>query len=451
MIANRGEIACRIARSCRKLGIASVAVCSEPDRHARHVRMADEYRVIGPARAQHSYLNIQNLLDAAHDSDADAIHPGYGFLAESAIFAQSVVNAGLVWIGPKPETIKDMGDKERARSIAENSGVPVLPASRRFEVGNLDGLDAAASRIGFPVLVKASAGGGGIGMVCVDDPDRLHKAVESTQKNAVSSFGNGAVFLEKFVPEARHIEVQIIGMGDGRAIHLFERECSIQRRFQKVIEEAPSPAIDVNVSTRKAITAAAVRLAQSQSYSGAGTVEFVLDSMTGTFYFLEMNTRVQVEHTITEMITGVDIVDTQIQIADSCDAGLCESNIGNNGHAIELRICAEDPDAGFLPNPGLIERFVVPQDDIVFRLDTGYEAGDEVLPYYDSLLAKLVVRGNNREDCIDRAIYALDHSHIEGVKTNLCFLSNVLKHQVFRQGKTLTSFIDSYKKELLQS
>ncbi|WP_018717481.1 acetyl-CoA carboxylase biotin carboxylase subunit [Arhodomonas aquaeolei] len=448
LIANRGEIACRIARSCRSLGIASVAVCSEADEDALHVRLADEHRVVGPARAQHSYLNIERLMQAASETGADAVHPGYGFLAESTRLADAVTGAGMTWIGPRTDSIRDMGDKARARHIAERAGVPVLPGSRRFTSDDLDDLETEARRIGLPVLVKASAGGGGIGMQRVDDLAALRKVVQSTQGLAKSNFGDEAVFLEKFVPRARHVEVQVLGLGGGRAAHLFERECSIQRRYQKIIEEAPSPAVDAAV--RERMTHAAVSLAEAQDYHGAGTVEFVLDDETGEFYFLEMNTRVQVEHPVTEMITGEDIVAHQIRIAAGKESGLSQAGIESRGHAMEFRLYAEDPFNNFLPQPGVIETLHVPAGEHV-RVDTGYDDGSRVHPYYDPLIAKVIVRGADRDETRERALEVLRNSRIEGIRTNLPFLVNVLRTDAFRRGETLTSFIADYESELLNT
>lgn len=447
LIANRGEIACRIARSCRELGIASVAVCSEPEEDSLHVRTADEYRVIGPARAQQSYLKVDHLLEAARETGADSVHPGYGFLAENAGFAEAVNAAGLNWIGPRPESIRDMGDKERARKIAEDAGVPVLPGSERFTSQDLGKLDAAASSMEFPVLVKASAGGGGIGMQRIDDPSQLAKAVQATQGLAKANFGDDSVFLEKFVPRARHVEVQVLGFGDGRAVHMLERECSIQRRYQKIIEEAPSEAVDTGV--RASMTSAAVALAEAERYIGAGTVEFVLDDDTGNFYFLEMNTRIQVEHPVTEMVTGEDIVAHQIMIADGRDSDLEQSRISATGHAIELRIYAEDPFNNFLPQPGVIETLDIPVDDDNTRVDTGYESGDRVHPWYDPLIAKVIVRGNDRNEAVERAENVLKRTRISGIRTIVPFLQNVLKSEAFRRGETLTSFITEHQAELL--
>lgn len=447
LIANRGEIACRIARSCRELGITSVAVCSEAEEDSLHARTADEYRVVGPPRAQHSYLKVDRLLEVARETGADSVHPGYGFLSENAAFAEAVIAAGLTWIGPRPASIRDMGDKERARKIAEHAGVPVLPGSERFTSWDLDKLNAAASSIEFPVLVKASAGGGGIGMQRVDDPSQLTKAVQATQGLAKSNFGDDSVFLEKFVPRARHVEVQVLGFGDGRAVHMFERECSIQRRYQKIVEEAPCAAI--NADMRNSMTSAAVALAEAERYIGAGTVEFVLDDDTGKFYFLEMNTRIQVEHPVTEMITGEDIVAHQITIADGRDSDLEQARVSAAGHAIELRIYAEDPFNNFLPQPGVMEILDIPVEDENTRVDTGYESGDRVHPWYDPMIAKVIVCGGDRNEAVERADDVLRRTRISGIRTNVPFLQKVLKSEAFRRGETLTSFVTQHQEELL--
>lgn len=449
LIANRGEIACRIARSCRDLGVATVAVCSDADENALHVRCCDEYRVIGPARAQHSYLNGEKVLQAARETDADAIHPGYGFMAENAPFAEAVMHAGLTWIGPRPESITEMGDKARARRIAEDAGVPVVPGSESLDSqSTADAIAAAAEKIGYPLLVKASAGGGGIGMKRVDHSEDLHRAVQETQGLAKANFGDDTVFLERFIPHARHIEVQILGFGGGEAVHLFERECSIQRRYQKIIEEAPSSVLRDDI--RQEMTQAALSLAQAQSYESAGTVEFIFDDDTGRFYFLEMNTRIQVEHPVTEMVTGEDIVAHQILVAQRQHPGLKQEDVLLNGHSIELRIYAEDPFNGFMPQPGVLEIFEFPSDDPSIRLDTGYESGSKIPPYYDPLVAKLIVYGVNRDSAIEKAKYALENSRVSGIKTNIPFLLNVLSNPAFCRGDTHTSFIQDHESDLFR-
>ncbi|MCG8358457.1 MAG: ATP-grasp domain-containing protein, partial [Kiloniellales bacterium] len=313
LVANRGEIACRVIRGCRALGLSAVAVHSEADAAALHVELADEAHAIGPPKPQESYLKAETIIETARKAGADAIHPGYGFLAENASFARMVQDAGLIWVGPRPATIEDMGDKERARLLAKSAGVPILPGSPRFPENDLAGLDEAAAEVGFPLLVKASAGGGGIGMRLVEAPEDLQKVVVATQGMAARSFGDGTVFLERYVRKARHIEIQVFGLGDGHAVHLFERECSIQRRFQKIIEETPAPGLPA--ATRQAMAEAAVALAKQERYRGAGTVEFVVDAESNAFFFLEMNTRIQVEHPVTEMTTGLDLVALQLRLA----------------------------------------------------------------------------------------------------------------------------------------
>jgi 3-methylcrotonyl-CoA carboxylase alpha subunit len=452
LIANRGEIACRIARTCRTLGIPAIAVYSEADAGARHVAEADEAVPIGPAKPQASYLNIEALLNAAKATGADAVHPGYGFLAESEEFAAQVEAAGLIWIGPRPDTISLMGDKDRARRAARAAGVPIVPGSRRFETGDLEGIEAAALELGYPLLVKAASGGGGIGMRLVESGVELREVAEATQRMAQRAFGNGTIFLERFIRRARHVEVQVFGLGEGRATHLFERECSVQRRFQKVLEESPSPGISQQL--RDAMTGASAALARAVSYRGAGTVEFIVDADRQEFYFLEMNTRIQVEHPVTEAVTGLDLVALQIRLATCLARGeqpqddlLC-SGLQRSGHAIEVRICAEDPARMFLPSPGLITRLRFPAMDDGLRLDSGVREGDRLSPFYDSMIAKLISHAATREAAIDRLHAALAATEIGGIATNLNFLRRVLVHPAFRAGETLTSFIETHRTEL---
>ncbi len=448
LVANRGEIACRVLRSAKARGLRTIAVCSEADATARHVGMADEAVAIGGAKPAESYLRVAAILRAARDAGADAVHPGYGFLAESATFARAVEDAGLVWVGPTPKTIEDMGDKERARLLAKAAGVPVLPGSARFAPGDLDGLEEAAEEGGAPLLVKASAGGGGIGMRLVERADDLRKTVEATQGLAERSFGDGTVFLERFVRNARHVEIQVFGFGDGHAIHCFERECSVQRRFQKIVEESASPGL--TPGSRAAMADAAVALARQERYRSAGTIEFVLDDDSGAFYFLEMNTRIQVEHPVTELVTGLDLVDMQLRLAmgEHLGAGLPQDAVRHGGHAIEVRICAENPAKMFLPSPGRITRLMLPEGEGV-RVDTGVREGDTVTPYYDSMLAKVIVHAPIREAAIERMLAALEATVIEGITTNVAFLRRVVNHAAFRDGRTLTSFVDMHKADLL--
>lgn len=446
LIANRGEIACRIARSCRDMGVSCVAVYSEADAESRHVREADDARLLGPSPARKSYLDVDRILSVTSEASADAIHPGYGFLSENSAFAQRVLDSDLTWIGPRPETIKAMGDKERAREIAVSAGVPVLPGSRRFTGESLKGLDAVAEEIGFPVLVKAAAGGGGIGMKRVDDVRDLEASVRSTQGLAKANFGDDAVFLEKYIANARHIEVQVMGLPTGQSLHLFERECSVQRRYQKIIEEAPADILDNQ--TRESLCGDAVKLAESQGYVSAGTVEFVFDEDNGRYYFLEMNTRIQVEHPVTEMITGLDLVGLQLRIAAGQTINLKQSRIARRGHALECRIYAEDPFNRFLPQPGTIDAFDIYTDEERVRVDTGYQSGSRVHPYYDPLIAKLIVHGADRIEAVDRAVEALERSKVDGITTNIPFLLNILRHRAFKNGQTRTSFIADHEREL---
>ena len=447
LIANRGEIACRVIAACHGLGIEAVAIYSDADRNARHVRLADAAYHVGPSRVDRSYLNVGAVLAAAREAGADAVHPGYGLLSENAGFAAAVVDAGLIWIGPKPGTIEAMGDKGRARAIASAAGVPVLPGSPRFAGIEAEALAAHGEATGFPLLVKAAGGGGGIGMRRVDRAADLAGVVEATRGMAERAFGNPTVYLERFVPTARHIEVQVFGFGDGRAVHLYERECSLQRRFQKVVEEGPSPALDAATRTRMAESAAA--LAASQDYAGAGTVEFIFDDESGAFFFLEMNTRIQVEHAVTEMITGLDLVQMQLRLARGDDfSGLVQADIGRGGHAIELRVYAENPARNYLPSPGTLSRAAFPSGEHV-RVDTGFEEGDEITPFYDPLIAKLIVRGEDRADAIARAREMLRDTTVEGPATNLALLRAVLDHPAFVEGRTFTNFLDIHKEELL--
>jgi len=447
LIANRGEIACRVLRSCGKLGLSTVAVYSEADKDALHVKLADEAWPIGPSPARQSYLVGERIIAAAKESGADAIHPGYGFLSENAGFARAVSQAGIRWIGPSAQTIEDMGDKERARLLAKVTGLPILSGSPRFTPDDLHGLANAAAAVGYPLLVKAAAGGGGIGMRRLDGPGELEKTVTATQKLAEKSFGDPSVYLEQFVDPARHIEIQVFGFGDGRAVHLFERECSIQRRFQKIIEESPAPGLPDSV--RSVMGQAAVTLASQQRYVGAGTIEFVVDA-NHRFYFLEMNTRIQVEHPVTEMVTGFDLVELQIRLARGDDLSfLTQQAIKTSGHAIECRIYAENPDKNFLPSPGPLIRFQPPPTSDSIRVDTGFREGDNVSFHYDPMITKVIVRGAERDGALSRMTNALDDFRIEGVATNISFLRNAIAHPAFRMGKTFTRFVDTYMSELL--
>ncbi|MFC3229465.1 acetyl/propionyl/methylcrotonyl-CoA carboxylase subunit alpha [Marinibaculum pumilum] len=446
LIANRGEIACRVMRSCRDLGLATVAVHSEADAAAMHVAEADQAVAIGPAKAAESYLVAEKILAAAKETGADAIHPGYGFLAENERFAEAVEKAGLVWIGPRPKTIADMGDKERARALAHAAGVPILPGSARFAPGDNDGLAEAGREVGYPLLVKAAAGGGGIGMRKVDAPDDLEKVVASTQELAAKAFGDGTVYLEHFVSPARHVEIQVFGFGDGRAVHVFERDCSVQRRYQKIVEESPAPGL--SDKTRMAMADAAAALARSERYRGAGTVEFVVGPDEG-FYFLEMNTRIQVEHPVTEMLTGLDLVAMQIRLAAGEHmADVTQDSITATGAAVEARIYAERPEKNFLPSPGPLKRFAAPEAAADLRIDTGVREGDQITFYYDPMIAKVVAHGADRNAAIDRLDAALAAFEVDGVGTNIAFLRRLLAHPEFRAGGVSTGFVGERIKEL---
>ena len=444
LVANRGEIAVRILRACRELRIRAAAVYSEADRHAYHVRSADEAVLIGPPPPLESYLHIDRILDAARQVGADAIHPGYGFLAENADFAARVEEAGLTFIGPQPDVIRLMGDKLAARARMSGAGVPVVPGTAGEDL-SMTGLLREAEALGLPLMVKAAAGGGGKGMRVVRSRHDLEAALEGASREAHSAFGDGRVYLERFLPESRHVEIQVFGDTHGHVVHFFERECSIQRRHQKLIEETPSPALDEDL--RRKMGAAAVAAAGAIRYRGAGTVEFLLDA-DGRFYFMEMNTRIQVEHPVTEMTTGVDLVQLQLRVAAGEPLPFRQEDLGWRGHAIECRIYAEDPASDFLPSVGRIALFRVPSGPGV-RLDTGVETGDEVSVYYDPILAKLVVHAEDRPRAIARMIEALKESVVLGVATTRGFTRRVLEHPDFAAGRTFTSFIPQHRDELM--
>ncbi len=447
LIANRGEIACRVIRGCRDLGLEAAAVYSEADQGALHVALADAAHPVGPAPAKDSYLVAENIVAAARETGAGAVHPGYGFLAENPDFAEAVTRAGLIWIGPRPQTIEDMGDKERARLLAKAAGIPILPGSARFPEGDVAGIEAAADEVGYPLLVKATAGGGGIGMRLVEEPGALAGVVEATQAQAARAFGDGTVYLERYVSRPRHIEIQVFGLGEGHVIHAFERECSIQRRFQKIIEESPSPRL--SEATRQAMAEAAVALAMQERYRGAGTVEFIVDK-DENFFFLEMNTRIQVEHAVTEMTTGLDLVGLQIRLARGEDlSGLTQDSVAASGHAIECRIYAEDPSKNFMPSPGDLTVFAPPPEGDGVRVDTGVREGDTITVFYDPMIAKVIAHSATRAAAIDKMLAALAAFRVEGVATNIGFLRKTLDHEAFRAGKTHTGFIDAHRGELL--
>ncbi|MEM1104875.1 MAG: biotin carboxylase N-terminal domain-containing protein [Pseudomonadota bacterium] len=444
LIANRGEIACRIMATCERLGIKTVAVYSDADAFARHVRQADEAIAIGASAPSESYLNVDALIGAARSVGAEAIHPGYGFLSENADFSEAVIEAGLIWIGPRPETIRSMGLKDEAKSIAETAGVPVLPGYRG-ERQDEKTLAKEAGRIGYPLLIKAVAGGGGRGIRLVEADDALPAALDSAVREAEAAFGDGRVMLEKLVDAPRHVEVQVFGDTHGNVIHAFERDCSLQRKRQKVVEEAPAPNLAPGLA--EAMAEAAVKLAKAVGYEGAGTVEFILESGQAsdadTFYFLEMNTRLQVEHPVSEMITGLDFVELQLRVASGAPLGLDQAQIVQKGHAIEARICAEDPSDGFRPGAGRLNAFGPLDLGEDMRWETGYEAGDTVPAQYDSMIAKLVVWAEERGDAIASLAGALAHTQVGGVPGNAGFLGRCVTSEVFVSATHHVNWIES--------
>lgn len=443
LIANRGEIAVRIIRACRELGISTAAVYSDADRNALHVTLADEAYHIGPSKPSESYLAGEKIIGAAKEAGAGAVHPGFGFLSENDAFAELCRKEGVVFVGPSPEAIRLMGDKVTARKIAREADVPLVPGSE----GAVSDVEASrvAKKIGYPVMIKASAGGGGKGMRLVASPEDFKSSLRMARSEAFSSFGDDSVFIEKFVEQPRHVEIQVLGDGHGNLVHLFERECSVQRRHQKVIEEAPSGF--VSPGTRKKMGEVALRIARAVDYSGAGTVEFIMDQEEN-FYFLEMNTRVQVEHPVTEMVTGIDIVKWMIRIADGQKLPFSQSAIKMRGHALECRVYAEDPATGFLPSPGTLEYVRAPSGPGI-RDDSSVYSGCEITSYYDPMLSKLVVWGDSREDAVDRMRSALSEYVALGVRTNLGFLIRVMGNEEFRKAEIDTGFIDRHPELLV--
>lgn len=429
LIANRGEIAVRIIRACKELGISTVAVYSEADREALHVTLADEAYCIGPAPSKDSYLNMTNLMSTATLTGADAIHPGYGFLSENADFAELCAACNIKFIGPSPEAIQKMGDKTTARDTMKEAGVPVVPGTEGV-IQDVDEAVQTAKEIGFPVIVKATAGGGGKGMRVVYHEEELKRAITLAQKEAEANFGNPGVYLEKYLVEPRHIEIQVLADHHGNVIHLGERDCSIQRRYQKLVEEAPSPALSPDL--REKMGEAAVKAAKSVNYSGAGTVEFLLDK-DGNFYFMEMNTRIQVEHPVTELITGVDLVKEQIRIAAGEKLSLSQKDVAINGWSIECRINAERPEKDFMPSPGKINFYLQPGGNGV-RVDSACYQGCQIQPFYDSMVAKLIVWGKDRDEAIDRMKRALNEFAIDGIHTTIPFHLKLMQHPQFVKG-----------------
>jgi acetyl-CoA carboxylase biotin carboxylase subunit len=442
LVANRGEIAVRIIKACQELGIKTVAIYSDVDKKAPHVQLADETISLGDPTPLQSYLNIPKIIKLAHEVGAEAIHPGYGFLAENPDFANSCNDIGIKFIGPSFKVISLMGDKIEAKKIMEKAGVPVIPGYHGVKQDNKS-LIEEGKKIGFPLLVKAAAGGGGKGMRIVHSADKLNEAIDSSKRESKSAFGDDTVFLEKYLDKPRHIEFQILADEHGNIIHLFERECSIQRRHQKIIEETPSPVI--NPKLRKKMGESAVSAAKAVGYTNAGTVEFMIDKNLN-FYFMEMNTRLQVEHPITEMTTGVDLAKWQLKIASGEKLKIKQEDLIQRGHAIECRIYAEDPNKGFLPSIGTLERVEAPTGPNI-RDDSGIYTGMKITPYYDPMLAKIITYAETREENINKMIWALSHYAIMGVTTNISFLKKVLEHEEFKKGNITTHFIDNYFKD----
>ena len=452
LVANRGEIACRVMRTCKTLGISTVAVYSEVDQDALHVRCADEACLIGPPTPEDSYLNRERILEAGVLHQVDAIHPGYGFLAEHAEFAEECLSAGIEFIGPRPESIRDMGSKSRAKHLMEEAEVPVVPGYHG-ESQDIEILHMEAQKIGFPLLIKPVAGGGGRGMRRVNQLSQFDEALTLSRSEAKTAFGDDAVLLERFISGPRHIEFQIFSDHQGNTVHLHERECSIQRRHQKILEESPSPFLDD--SLRNQMAEASVRAVQAVHYLGAGTVEFIVGE-NRSFYFIEMNTRLQVEHPVTELRTGLDLVEWQIRVAAGQDLPLKQDQIRPEGNAIEVRICAENPERGFLPSSGILDVLEFAVAESVpsrprIRIDRGFEKGDRIGIHYDSMLAKLIVHGEDREQALQTMQYALNHTALIGPESNLGFLQKLVSHPDVIQGKADTLFIDSSLPELLQT
>ncbi len=446
LVANRGEIAIRIMRSAHEMGIKTVAVYSDADRNALHVRYADEAVHVGEAPSSQSYLVIENIIQACRQTGAEAIHPGYGFLSENAAFARAVREAGLILIGPSPEAMEIMGNKLSAKAAALKYNIPMVPGTEEA-ITNVPEAKRRATEVGFPILIKAAAGGGGKGMRIVERPDDFEEQMQLAVSEATSAFGDGSVFIERYVSSPRHIEIQVLGDAHGNIVHLFERECSVQRRHQKVVEEAPSSVLTPEI--RERMGKDAVNVARSVNYTGAGTVEFILDEQLN-YYFLEMNTRLQVEHPVTELITGIDLVKEQIRIARGEALSFRQEDLSIQGHAIELRIYAEDPANNFLPDIGKLQTYITPKGPGV-RVDDGFEQGMNIPIYYDPMIAKLVTYGDTREAAIERMTRAIEEYHITGIQTTLGFGRFVMQHQAFVSGQFDTHFVQKYfKPEALQ-
>ncbi|WP_341278261.1 acetyl-CoA carboxylase biotin carboxylase subunit [Paenibacillus sp. FSL H8-0537] len=439
LIANRGEIAVRIIRACRELGITSVAVYSEADRDSLHVRLADEAYCIGPTLSRDSYLNLTNLMSVATITECDAIHPGYGFLAENANFAEICESCNITFIGPSPEAISRMGDKAVAKQTMQQANVPVIPGSEGL-IETMEEAVVVARQIGYPVIIKATAGGGGKGIRIADSEEMLVSQITTAQQEAQKNFGNAGVYLEKYLTGMKHVEVQIMADKHGNAVHLFERDCSVQRRRQKLVEEAPCPVLSPEL--REAMGQAAVRAALSVQYSGAGTLEFLLGP-DGQFYFMEMNTRIQVEHPVTEMITNVDLIKEMISVAEGNPLSFKQEDLAINGWSIECRINAEDPERNFMPSPGHIPFYLAPGGTGV-RVDSAVYPGYTISPHYDSMIAKLIVWGRTREEAIARMKRALSEFAIEGIKTTIPFHQKLLEHPKFIEGNFDIKFLEEY-------
>ncbi|MCM3637443.1 acetyl-CoA carboxylase biotin carboxylase subunit [Sporosarcina luteola] len=440
LIANRGEIAVRIIRACKEMGIQTVAVYSEADREALHVELADEAYCIGPKLSKDSYLNFSNIISIAKLTGCDGIHPGYGFLAENASFAELCEEVNIEFIGPTADAISRMGTKDVARETMKQAGVPIVPGSDGIVADEIEGLKVA-QEIGFPVIIKATAGGGGKGIRVARDEEELAKGIKITQKEAAAAFGNPGVYLEKYIEEFRHVEVQVLADKHGNTIHFGERDCSIQRRMQKLVEEAPSPALTPKL--REKMGEAAVKAAEAVNYRGAGTVEFIFDHINQEFYFMEMNTRIQVEHPVTEMITGIDLIQQQLKIAAGEKLAYRQKDIKINGWSIECRINAENPAKNFMPSPGKVTMYM-PPGGFGVRVDSAMYTGYTIPPFYDSMVAKLIVHADTREEAVARMKRALDEFIIEGVDTTIPFHLNLMDHEVFKSGDFDTKFLEKY-------
>ena len=441
LIANRGEIAVRIIRACKEMDIETVAIYSEADKESLHVQIADEAYCVGPTISKESYLNLTNIISVAKLTGCDAIHPGYGFLAENADFAELCRECNLIFIGPSPEAISKMGTKDVARDTMKEAGVPIVPGSQGI-IKNTEEAIELANQIGYPVIIKATAGGGGKGIRVARHEEQLVKGIQITQQEASTAFGNPGVYLEKYVEDFRHVEIQIMADTHGNAIHLGERDCTIQRRLQKLLEESPSPALDENV--RKQMGEAAVKAAVAVDYTGAGTVEFIYEYKTKSFYFMEMNTRIQVEHPVTEMVTGVDLIKEQILVASGEKLSLQQEEVQFNGWAIECRINAENPAKKFMPSPGKVEMYL-PPGGFGIRVDSAVYPGYSIPPFYDSMVAKLIVHGKTREEAIAKMKRALSEFVVEGVHTTIPFHLQLLDHPDFVKGEFNTKFLEEHE------